>query len=90
MKKTAEILALNMRTLRLERGFSHVELGRMAGISKTYTALVEKMLYNPTMEGLDGIAKALGVPLWMLLHPRMSKIREKAGREAAKVPVFKT
>jgi transcriptional regulator with XRE-family HTH domain len=89
MKKTREILALNVRGIRLDLGMTQPQLAKRAGLSKALVGFVEKMLYNPTMEALDKIANGLGVPTWILLHPHGRKLLEVPEREAVKTLVLR-
>ncbi|MDP5273990.1 helix-turn-helix domain-containing protein [Chengkuizengella axinellae] len=51
----------NIKKIRKERGYTQVELSGRANLSRSYLADVERDRYNPSVETLTSIAKALGV-----------------------------
>ncbi|HMP77475.1 MAG TPA: response regulator [Kiritimatiellia bacterium] len=55
-----------VRTRRGLRGISQEELAGRAGLHRTYLSDIERGARNPSLESIDKIAKALGVPLAML------------------------
>lgn len=57
-----EILGDNIRSLRLEKGYSQEKLSLLAGINKNYLSDLERGTRNPTFGILLKIAKALNVP----------------------------
>lgn len=77
MKKPAEqkptsartLLATNTRRLRTELGVSQEQLAVTAGFHRTYVSHVEREVANVTVDGLDKLAGALGVPVARLLAP---------------------
>lgn len=77
MKKPAEqkppaarsLLAYNVRSLRIELGLSQEALGIAAGFHRTYVSQVERGVANVTIDGLDRLATAVGVPVASLLAP---------------------
>jgi transcriptional regulator with XRE-family HTH domain len=54
-----EIVARNIRRLRLERGLSQEALAVDAGIDRTYVSRLERGLENPTVSVLEKLARAL-------------------------------
>ena len=52
-------LAVNMKRLRKERGWSQEALADAAGLDRTYISGIERTVRNPTLLVLDRIAKAL-------------------------------
>lgn len=46
---------------RLERGWTQVQLGRLAGIPQTYISLLERERLIPTERDLTNLSKVLGV-----------------------------
>ncbi|MDO9712301.1 helix-turn-helix domain-containing protein [Paracraurococcus lichenis] len=62
------VLAHNLRHLRLDRGLSQEELAFRAGIDRTYVSSLERGVYGATVDMLDRIAQALGVPAADLLR----------------------
>ena len=55
-----ELVAWNMRRLRVARGLSQVALGEAAGVDRTYVSRVERKLENPSVGILEKVADALG------------------------------
>lgn len=58
-----------VRAQRGLRGISQEELAGRAGLHRTYLSDIERGARNPSLESIDKIAKALGVPLAMLFAP---------------------
>ena len=54
-----ELVAWNVRRLRVARGVSQEALAVDAEIDRTYVSRVERNLENPTVAVLDRLAKAL-------------------------------
>jgi transcriptional regulator with XRE-family HTH domain len=53
------IVAQNIRRLRQERGLTQEALAVDAGIDRTYVSRLERKLENPTVAGLERLARAL-------------------------------
>ncbi len=64
-------LAWNVITLRNKKQFTQVELAEKAGVtSRTIISIEdENGTYNPTLDVIDGIAKAFGVTASDLIRP---------------------
>lgn len=75
-----EILARNIKRIRLERGFSQEELAHRADIDRTYISALERRVYAASIDVVGRIAKALKVePAALLAKPprkRADKRRE--------------
>ncbi|MCG7519500.1 helix-turn-helix transcriptional regulator [Ruegeria sp. Ofav3-42] len=56
-----------MRRLRRSKDWSQEELAHQSGIHRTYISDLERGARNPTIEVVDKIAVALGVPCGELL-----------------------
>lgn len=52
-------LAVNMKRLRKERGWSQEALADEAGLDRTYISGIERIVRNPTITVIDKIAVAL-------------------------------
>ena len=52
-------LAVNMKRLRKERGWSQEALADEAGLDRTYISGIERVVRNPTLTVLERIATAL-------------------------------
>jgi transcriptional regulator with XRE-family HTH domain len=71
-----EVLAANLRRLRIARRLSLSELARATGMSKATLSSVESGRSNPTIETLAGLAAALRVSLGELLEePPLGEVR---------------
>ncbi|WP_202709718.1 helix-turn-helix domain-containing protein [Sporosalibacterium faouarense] len=57
-----------LKEIRLQCGFTQLQLSRMSGISKSYISLVENGERQPTLYVLCRLSKALGVELIELVE----------------------
>lgn len=64
------ILAINLRRLRAERGWSQEMLGFESGLHRTFIAHVEREVRNISIDNLEKLANALGVQGCELLMPK--------------------
>ena len=60
-------LGVNLKRLREEQGFSQESFADHCGLHRTYISGIERGVRNPTVVILDKIAKALKVPVGVLL-----------------------
>lgn len=60
-------LAVNMKRLRKERGWSQEALADEAGLDRTYISGIERVVRNPTATVLERIASALNCTMGELL-----------------------
>ncbi len=75
-REIGEVLAANLRRLRIARHRSLSELARATGMSKATLSSIENGRANPTVETLSGLAGALRVPISELLEePPLGEIR---------------
>ena len=65
-----EIFARNLRRARLLRGLSQEELGFESGLHRNYIGEVERGYRNISVDNMDLLAKALGLPLRDLVDPQ--------------------
>jgi transcriptional regulator with XRE-family HTH domain len=63
------LLALSLIRLRADRGWSQEALALEAGLHRTFVAHVERQTRNISIDNIEKLAKALGVPIWELLTP---------------------
>ena len=68
-------IALNVRSLRIERGVSLTELARSAGVSKGTPYKLEDGSGNPTIETLLALAEALDVSFNDIVTSENSQVR---------------
>jgi transcriptional regulator with XRE-family HTH domain len=62
-----DVLALNLRRLRADRGLSQEDLADRADIDRTYISSLERSVYAAGIDVVDRLAKALGVTVADLL-----------------------
>lgn len=63
-----EVLARNIRSLRAARGWSQEALALEAGLHRTFVAHVERSARNISLNNIERIALALGVPVSRLFE----------------------
>ena len=56
-----ELVAWNVRRLRVERGVSAEALAAQSGVDRAYVSRIERTLANPTVDILERLASVLGV-----------------------------
>lgn len=62
-----EILARNLRLLRVARGLSQEALADAATIARSYVSALERGQFSASVDRLDKLAKELGVDTYVLL-----------------------
>jgi len=60
-------LAVNMKRLRKERGWSQEALADEAGLDRTYVSGIERIVKNPTITVVQRVAEALECTMGALL-----------------------
>jgi transcriptional regulator with XRE-family HTH domain len=68
VESARELLALNVLRLRNELGWSQEALAFEAGLHRTFIAHVERQARNISIDNIERIALALGVPIADLLR----------------------
>lgn len=71
-----ELVAWNMRRLRVDKGISQQELASAAGIDRTYVSRLERVMENPSVGILEKVATTLDV--------HIGELFAEPGPEAAK------
>lgn len=64
-----EVLALNMIRRRGQLGWSQEALAFETGLHRTFIGHVERQVRNISLDNIERIAGALGVPVFELLKP---------------------
>lgn len=67
----------SLKTYRKQKGFTQVELAKRAGISRSYLADVEAGRYNPSLDTLMAVAKALNIETSLLISPETIVLRRE-------------
>ena len=62
-----EILAQNVRRLRIEQAVSQEELAFRCELDRTYISAIERCVWNISLGNIEKIAAALHVEPWQLL-----------------------
>jgi transcriptional regulator with XRE-family HTH domain len=57
-----ELLSMNLKRIRAERGWSQEELAYWAGLPRTYIGQFERKVRNPTLATVESLAAALNIP----------------------------
>jgi transcriptional regulator with XRE-family HTH domain len=65
--KARQALAVNLKHMRAERGWSQEQLALESGLHRTFVAHVERGMRNASIDNVEKLADALGVTLAMLL-----------------------
>ena len=58
-----ELVAWNLRRLRVERDVSAEALATQSGVDRAYVSRIERALANPTIEVLERLASVLGIEI---------------------------
>lgn len=82
-----QLLAWNLRRVRVSHGLSQEKLAADAGIDRAYLGGIERQTENPSLDLLDRLAETLGIALADLLRqPKAGETRPeplRPGRPAA-------
>lgn len=62
-----DVLAYNIRLLRVGKGWSQEELASQCGLDRTYVSAVERSRWNVSLSNIERMAQA--VQPWLLLKP---------------------
>lgn len=63
-----KVVATNIRAARRERKLSQEALGDEAGLHRTYIGSIERAERNLSIDNIERLAAALGMPAWRLLY----------------------
>jgi transcriptional regulator with XRE-family HTH domain len=64
-----EIFGAALRQARLALGMSQEELAEQASLHRTYIGQVERGERNVSVDNMQLLAEAVGIPIWKLLEP---------------------
>ncbi|WP_420100731.1 helix-turn-helix domain-containing protein [Bosea sp. (in: a-proteobacteria)] len=80
-----DLLAWNMRRLRVERGLSQEKLAFDSGIDRTYVSRLERRIENPSIAIVEKLALTLDVPIaQMFAEPAQGDTAPQAMRAGRK------
>ncbi|OWQ46603.1 transcriptional regulator [Roseateles noduli] len=71
-----EQLALNLIRLRAQKGWSQEALALESGLHRTFVAHVERLRRNASLDNIERLAQALGVPVRDLFAPVFHEQRQ--------------
>lgn len=80
----------NIKSLRKKAGLTQLELAERSNISRSYLADIERNRYNPSVETIKAIAKALKVPISSIVdqqsewNSKLPELTEQDERDIAK------
>lgn len=69
-KQLRNVLAQNVRALRLASGMSQEQLAAASGLHRTYVGSIERSERNVSLDSLSALAAGLSTEVWSLLKPR--------------------
>ncbi len=69
-KHYVEVLAVNIKAIRLQKGIAQERLALDAGVDRTVVSKIERLIGNPSLEILVKIAVALDVTVIDLLNEK--------------------
>ena len=64
-----EVLAFQIRSLRVAKGWSQEKLALESELDRTYVSAVERCTWNIALSNIEKLARALGVKPFELLMP---------------------
>jgi transcriptional regulator with XRE-family HTH domain len=67
--RAGEIIARNLRRVRVARGIAQENLATDAQVDRSYVSRLERSLENPSVNVLERLAKALDVPIVEFFAP---------------------
>jgi transcriptional regulator with XRE-family HTH domain len=63
------VIAWNVRTLRVSKGWSQEQLALTCELDRTYVSAIERCIWNISISNIERLALSLEVEPWMLLKP---------------------
>jgi transcriptional regulator with XRE-family HTH domain len=69
------VLGVNLRALRAERGWTQEDLAGAAGLARNYVGMLEREENAATVDALEKLAAALGVPAPRLIEKPSKRSR---------------
>lgn len=69
------VFARNIRLVRIHAGMSQEGMAAEAGLDRAFVGTLERGERNISIDNIERIAKAIGVPAYELMHPGLAKAR---------------
>jgi transcriptional regulator with XRE-family HTH domain len=85
VRDVIDLVAVNVRTLRAQRGLSAGALAAASGVGKATLSRIEAGQANPTVETLYALADALGVSFGALTTPLPASVQLVRAAEAPRI-----
>jgi transcriptional regulator with XRE-family HTH domain len=85
-----ETLVRNLRRYRRVQRLSQEELGHRAELDRTYISSLERCVYSATVDAVERLAAALGIPALELLTPSSESAEVKSSSAASAEGAGKT
>ena len=70
-----QLFARNMRLVRVNAGMSQERMANEAGLDRAFVGTLERGQRNISIDNIELIAKAVGVPPHELMNPDLPKLR---------------
>lgn len=58
-----------LRRARMEQSLSQEEVAHRAGLDRSYIGQVERAVKNVSVDNMEHLAHAVGLPLWQMIKP---------------------
>lgn len=71
-----DLLATNLRTLRIARNISQHDLAELSGLHRNYISEIERGRINLTLSNLRKLAKGVGVPITDFFRPLEENVKD--------------
>jgi transcriptional regulator with XRE-family HTH domain len=70
-----QVFARNVRLMRISVGLSQERMAAEAGLDRTFVGTLERGERNISIDNIELIAKAIGLPAYELMHPEFPELR---------------
>lgn len=78
MRSLRDVLAYNVRLLRVQKGLSQERLGFAADMDRTFISQIERSRVNLSVDNIEKIGLALAIdPSSLFTHPKNAEKREQ-------------
>lgn len=80
-------IGLNIKSWRKHRGMTQYQLAEKTNLSRSYVADIERGRYNPSVETLDSISRALNIKISELIDEQSKNPDSHEESELADIPI---